>query len=107
MKLKVWALVAPVAVLAAVLVSGGAAPAAVAPVAAHQSLQTTTLANDVVPSIGSYTDLGPVAADQQMNVVVPLQHDDAAIAAYENSLNDPSSPNYEHWLTPDQFQAQF
>ena len=42
-----------------------------------------------------------------MNVVVPLQHNDAAIAAYEASLNDPSSSSYEQWLTPDQFQAKF
>lgn len=68
---------------------------------------TTTLTNDVLPDLGSYTDLGPVAAGQQMQVVVPLQHDDAAIAAYEASLNDPSSVNYEQWLTPDQFQAKF
>jgi subtilase family serine protease len=42
-----------------------------------------------------------------MNVVVPLQHDDQAIAAYEASLNDPSSSSYEQWLTPHEFQAKF
>src|ERR1700750_2402187 len=72
-----------------------------------KSVATTTLAADVVPALGSYTDLGPVAAGKPMQVVVPLQHDDRAIASYEASLNDPSSPNYEQWLTPDQFQAKF
>jgi pseudomonalisin len=68
---------------------------------------TTTLVTDVVPALATYTDLGPVAAGKPMQVVVPLQHDDQAIAAYEASLNNPSSPNYEQWLTPDQFQAKF
>ena len=36
-----------------------------------------------------------------------LQHDDAAITAFERSLYDPSSANYHHWLTPAEFQARF
>jgi pro-kumamolisin-like protein len=84
-----------------------AASGATSTIVASTNVQTTTLTNDVLPALGSYTDLGPVAASQQMQVVVPLQHDDAAIAAYEASLNDPSSANYEQWLTPAQFQAKF
>jgi pseudomonalisin len=98
---------APVAVLAAVLLTVSSATAATSPITAQTNLTTTTLPADVVPSLGTYTDLGPVAAGQQMNVVVPLRHDDKAIADYVASLTDPSSSKYEHWLTPSQFQAKF
>jgi hypothetical protein len=40
-----------------------------------------------VPGLASYTDLGPIAADKQLSVVVTLAHDDAAIAAFQSSLN--------------------
>jgi hypothetical protein len=97
------ALVLVLAAFAFTATASGANPAIVA----TTNVPTTTLTADVVPSLGSYTDLGPVASDQQMNVVVPLQHDTAAIAAYEASLNNPSSSSYEQWLTPAQFQARF
>jgi hypothetical protein len=107
MKSQSRALVALVLVLAAVAFAAGAANGTNTATVAATNVPTTTLTADVVPDLGSYTDLGPVASDQQMNVVVPLQHDDAAIAAYEASLNDPSSSSYEQWLTPAQFQAKF
>jgi hypothetical protein len=97
------ALVLVLAAFAFTATASGANPAIVA----TTNVPTTTLTADVVPSLGSYTDLGPVASDQQMNVVVPLQHDTAAIAAYEASLNNQSSSSYEQWLTPAQFQARF
>jgi hypothetical protein len=97
------ALVLVLAAFAFTATASGANPAVVA----TTNVPTTTLTADVVPSLGSYTDLGPVASDQQMNVVVPLQHDTAAIAAYEASLNNQSSSSYEQWLTPAQFQARF
>jgi pseudomonalisin len=107
MKLQSRALAALGLVLAALALVASAANGGNSAVAAATNVPTTTLPADVVPNLGSYTDLGPVAAGQQMNVVVPLQHDDAAIARYEASLNDPSSASYEQWLTPAQFQAKF
>jgi pseudomonalisin len=107
MKSQSRALAALVLVLAVFAFAASAAAGSTSATAASPSVATTTLTNDVLPNLGSYTDLGPVAADRQVEVVVPLQHDDAAIAAYEASLNDPSSANYEQWLTPDQFQAKF
>jgi hypothetical protein len=107
MKSQSGALAALVLVLAAFAFAASAAAGANPAIVAATNVPTTTLPADVVPSLGSYTDLGPVAADQQLDVVVPLQHDDAAIAAYEASLNDPSSSNYEQWLTPAQFAAKF
>jgi len=101
------ALGALILVLGAFAFWASAATSATSAIVASANVQTTTLANDVLPDLGSYTDLGPVAAGQRTQVVVPLQHDDAAIAAYEASLNNPSSPNYEQWLTPAEFQAKF
>jgi hypothetical protein len=96
----------PLSLLAAIFLTGSA-PAATAPRVARTSVPVTTLANAVVPKLSTYTDLGAVAPDKQVNVVIPLQHDDAAVAALEASLNDPSSPSYQQWLTPDQFQQRF
>jgi pseudomonalisin len=107
MKSQSWALVALVVVLPAFALAAAGASGANAPISASTNVGTTTFAADVVPNLGSYTDLGPVAPDQQLNVVVPLQHDDQAIADYEASLNNPSSSNFEQWLTPVQFQAKF
>jgi pseudomonalisin len=108
MKRTAKALLVPIALVGAVVVSGVSAPGATNPGARMTSgMPVTTLAQDVVPNLGSYADQGEVPAGQQMNVVVTLQHDDAAIAAFEGSLNDPASASYEQWLTPDQFQARF
>jgi pseudomonalisin len=90
-----------------IVLSGGAATGSTSPTTARTTLQVTTLAGDVVPALSSYADLGRVAPDKQLNVAITLQHDDAAIAALESSLNDPASTNYENWLTPDQFQTRF
>jgi hypothetical protein len=107
MKDQSRAVAALLIVLAAFAFSATAATGAHTAIVGSANVATTTLAADVVPALGSYTDLGPVASNQLLNVVVPLQHNDAAIAAYEASLNDPSSSSYEQWLTPDQFQAKF
>ena|SRR5579884_840091 len=107
MKSQSGALAALVLVLATLAFGASAAAGANSGITATTNVPTTTLPADVVPNLGTYTDLGPVASDQVMNVVVPLQHDEQAIANYEASLNDPSSANYEQWLTPAQFQARF
>ena len=107
MKDQSRAMVVLLVVLAVFALVASAATGSSAPVIAKTNVQTTTLPNDVVPALASYTDLGPVAANKQLNVVVPLAHDTRAIAAYEASLNDPNSPSYEQWLTPAQFQAKF
>src|SRR4051812_27589645 len=60
----------------------------------------TTLTNQVVPNLGSYTDLGPVGRDQQVLAAIALQHDNAAIQAVEAELYDPTSSSYHQWLTP-------
>src|SRR5437867_1317344 len=96
MKRKARVLPAAALVCGAVFLTGSAAPAKTAPIIAKTSVPTTTLANAVLPNLGAYTDLGTIAPGQEIRVVIPLQHDGAAIAALEASLNDPSSSNYEN-----------
>ena len=99
-------LLATTAVVAALALAGGGASGASAPIT-RTSSATTTLASAVVPNLATYVDLGAIASTRQLNIVIPLAHDDSAIAAYESSLYNPSSANYHQWLTPDQFQAKF
>ena len=101
------ALLVSLVVVAAIVVSTGASGANGPGRAMTSGLATTVLTGDVIPGLSNYTDLGPVAANRQMNVVVTLHHDDAAVAAYEASVNDPSSAEYENWLSPDEFQQRF
>ena len=62
MKSQSGALAALVVVLAAFAVVASGATGANTAIVAATNMPTTTLAADVVPSLGSYTDLGPVAA---------------------------------------------
>jgi hypothetical protein len=80
MKSQSGTLAVLVLVLAAFSVAASSATGATSTIVAAGA-PTTTLAADVVPALGSYTDLGPLASDQQLTVVIPLQHDNAAIAA--------------------------
>jgi hypothetical protein len=107
MRHRAGRILVPIAATAVMLATVGTANGATSPIVAHTSLRTTTLPADVVPDLGSLVDLGPLASKQQLNVVIPLAHDTAAIDAYERSVNDPSSSSYQHWLTPAQFQARF
>jgi pseudomonalisin len=100
------ALTVLVAVAATVWAGSGSALAATQS-SKPADVAVTPLVADVVPSLGSYVDLGPVTSNQAIRVAITFQHDDAAIAALEASLNDPASPDYQQWLTPDQFQARF
>lgn len=93
--------------IAPVLAGNGAALAATKIVARPASIPTTVLADGIVPTLNTYRDLGPVPSNKPMNVAITLHHNDAAVAAFEASLNNPASANYQHWLTPDQFQARF
>ena len=101
------AVAALVIVLAVFAFAATAATGANPAIVATTNVATTTLTADVVPALGSYTDLGSGGrrpADERRR---PAAARHAAIAAYEASLNDPKSASYEQWLTPDQFQAKF
>jgi subtilase family serine protease len=53
----------------------------------------------------------PVRQDpglKRMNVAIGLPlRNEAALDAFLHQLNDPASPNFRHYLTPEQFTARF
>ncbi len=71
----------------------------------------TTLAGSTRPEVARAQDLGPVAADLQMdNVLVLLQRTPAAEAAaiaYVDALHNPASPDFHHWLTSAEIEKRF
>ena len=76
--------------------------------AAPSTPQTTQLANSAAPGLEFATRTGSVAADSQMQVAVSLNYRDAAgLDAFLARLNNPSSADYHHYLTPEQFAARF
>jgi len=60
----------------------------------------------VVHHLDAAADLGPLAPTQSVTVGVVLQNpNEAGEDAYLASLYDPSSPNYQNFLEPDQFNS--
>jgi subtilase family serine protease len=60
------------------------------------------------PTVLQMTDLGPVDPNQTMVVdIVMASKDPAGLAAYATSVTDPASPNYRHFLTPQEFCSSF
>jgi subtilase family serine protease len=69
---------------------------------------TTMLSGDVVHYLSAATLVGSVPATQQVTVGVVLNNpNQAAEDSFLASLYDPSSANYQQFLDPDQFNAQF
>ncbi len=57
---------------------------------------------------GQARQVGRMAADQMMNldIVLPMR-DQAGLDSFLRDLYDPASPNYRHFLTPQEFTARF
>ncbi len=84
----------------AVLAVGAARPA--------HSDQVVRLTHATVRNLALATLAGPVSPTQQLSVGVFLTNpNQAAEDAYVASLSNPSSSNYQNFLDPDQFEAQF
>ena len=70
-----------------------------------------TLAHGVAPRALRATDLGPAPADTQLqSMSLRFSLTDAqnqALTTLEAAQQNPSSPLYHHWLTPEQYGAQF
>src|SRR5438067_7300508 len=96
---------AAVALSVVALLAAGTFGAKASTTTASDAVQV--LANEVVPHLDAYADLGEVAADMPVRIVVALQHDRTAVDALERSLYDPASPAFHQWLTPDEFHARF
>ena len=80
----------------------------VGPAASAGAGGTTTLTRAVVHHLDAATALGPLPSSQQVTGGVVLKNpNEAAEDAYVASLYDPSSPSYQQFLDPDQFNLQF
>jgi uncharacterized protein (TIGR03437 family) len=73
--------------------------------------QRVTLSGNVSTRIRSAVDQGPVDSSMQLpHVVLALKPSAGQQAALDQLLTqqqDPSSPNYHRWLTPDQYASRF
>jgi hypothetical protein len=70
--------------------------------------QTVPLAGNHPANISSLPLAGPLDPQKQLTLdVVFALRDDAGRAQLQAEQQDPSSPNYHRWLTPEQFNARF
>jgi subtilase family serine protease len=71
----------------------------------------TAVSNTVIPRAKAATDLGPAAGDKQLtNLSLRFNMTAAQNAALTQLLanqQNPASPQYHQWLTPEQFGAEF
>jgi subtilase family serine protease len=70
-----------------------------------------TLRGNVHPLARPEFDKGPAPASMQLDrmllVLKRSATQEAALATFLAQQNDPTSPNYHHWLTPEQFGERF
>jgi subtilase family serine protease len=70
--------------------------------------QTVPLVGSHPPNISSLPVAGPLHPQRQLTLDVVLAlRNNAARARLHAEQHDPSSPNYHHWLTPEEFNARF
>jgi subtilase family serine protease len=83
--------------------------AAAAPAFAAQNPNPRVqLRNNVVPAVVGRTATGTLASSQQVSLTLGLApSDQAGLAAFIDSVSDPTSPLYKHYLTVQQFAASY
>ena len=73
--------------------------------------QAVSLTNHVHPKAQRQYDRGPVDAgfvmDRLSVLLAPSAEQQAKLDAYLSALQDPGSPDYRNWLTPEQFADRF
>jgi subtilase family serine protease len=73
--------------------------------------QLTILPGNVALLPQSATDLGPLPASTQLQnltlVLSPTAQQNTALSQFLSALQTPSSPQFQQWLTPQQFASQF
>ncbi len=76
-------------------------------VAAHaQFLNTHHVRDDVRSGRAQFVSRMPASQTLQLDLVLPLR-DPAGLKSFLSDLYNPASPNYRHFLTPQQFTARF
>ncbi len=89
-----------VAALTLALLAGARQPA--------RALVSNNVAANVPQFISVATLLGPAPPTQKIHLVVFLAYPNpSAVASFAQAVNDPASPLYGAYLTPDQFTADF
>ncbi len=75
---------------------------------AEQPVQRVALPMQVPDVVARSQDLGRSDPKQILHVTVSLPYaDPVGMAAFVDSVSDPASPNYQHFLTPEQVGARF
>ena len=81
------------------------------PILAQDSSRVVTVPGSVSPKIRGARDLGRLDPSEKIGfVTLGLRRPGAQQAALERllqELQDPGSPNYHHWLTPEEFGERF
>jgi subtilase family serine protease len=73
-----------------------------------QTASAREMSNHTAKFVQSAPDMGMADPSQIMTVQVHLQGSNQdQLSSFIQQLHDPSSPNFQKWLTPDQFKAQF
>ncbi len=76
-----------------------------------QSAKRVTLAGHVRPQAQAANDDGPAEASLELSgltmVLRPSAEQQAALDQLLKDQQNPSSPNYHHWLTPDEYAQRF
>lgn len=73
-----------------------------------QSLKEQILANSIPAVLPHLSPIGRLPEDSQMHLDIGLPlRNEAALDRLLQELYDPASPNYRHYLTPQQFADQF
>ena len=71
----------------------------------------TTLPGTTHPALRNSIDSGPLAPASEMGdlvlVLTRSSAQQAALDAFNQAQNDPASPEYHHWLTPEEFGAAY
>ena len=74
---------------------------------ARRATNRVWLPHDVL-ALGYATNLGPASPSQVMSIGIGLKDPNAAgEAALTRAQQNPASPNYQHFLTPSQFESRF
>jgi subtilase family serine protease len=73
-----------------------------------QSASAREIPNHTAKFVQTAPDMGSADASQVITIKVHLQNPNQdQLSNFIQQLHDPTSPNFQKWLTPDQFKAQF
>ena len=73
-----------------------------------QTASARELSNHTAKFVQTAPDMGSADPSQIITVKLHLQGSSQdSVSDFIQQLHDPTSPNFQKWLTPDQFQAQF